>query len=421
MMSVIVSTKMIKGLENIVNNVSRETISKCASIYGFSEEEAMTRLGMVLVVEEVSRARGEKKEKKEKKEKEEKCKIPVPFSGVVVEGCCRAIKANHGLYSQCTNRSETMLCKGCEKGAEKNASGLPDNGLVERRVAEGVEWRDAKGRTPTAYVKVMRRLKLTEEQVLAETAKFGIDFNAELHFAEVAKVAKEPKARKEPKATKEGKRGRPKKAAKVVEVDATEDLFATLAQNAKEAAASVVVEEEGEEGEVVEGSSSSSVTSDLTEDSDAAGVDSTSSKKKNIKVKVNAEEKAAKAVAKEAEKAAKAVAKEAEKAAKAVAKEAEKAAKAVAKGATKKATKKSKKEESTPIVDDSEEELVEEELVEEGEEEEPAAVTVKKFEFEGKMYLKSSDNVLYDAESQDEVGVWSDSKQCIEFLETDDE
>ena len=54
---------------------------------------------------------------------------------------------------------------------------------------------------------------------------------------------------------------------------------------------------------------------------------------------------------------------------------------------------------------------------EEEEEEEEEEVSCTKFEFNGKTYLKSTKNVLYDMESQDEIGIWNDKEQKIEYSE----
>jgi len=47
-------------------------------------------------------------------------------------------------------------------------------------------------------------------------------------------------------------------------------------------------------------------------------------------------------------------------------------------------------------------------------------VSVKKFEFGGKTYLISKTNVLYDMDSE-EVGVWNEAKQDIDFAELEEE
>ena len=47
-------------------------------------------------------------------------------------------------------------------------------------------------------------------------------------------------------------------------------------------------------------------------------------------------------------------------------------------------------------------------------------VDVSKFEFEGKTYLKSTDNVLYDIKTQEPVGMWNDETNSIDEVEFDD-
>ena len=65
-------------------------------------------------------------------------------------------------------------------------------------------------------------------------------------------------------------------------------------------------------------------------------------------------------------------------------------------------------------------EICEEKIEEEEEEEEETKVI--KFEYDGKCYLKSEDDVLYDIESHDAVGVWNEKEKKIdEFDEDEDE
>ena len=61
-----------------------------------------------------------------------------------------------------------------------------------------------------------------------------------------------------------------------------------------------------------------------------------------------------------------------------------------------------------------------EELSEEEYEEEDK-VEVKKFEFKGVKYLRSTTNILYDATTQDAIGHWNEDKQEVEELEEEEE
>ena len=61
------------------------------------------------------------------------------------------------------------------------------------------------------------------------------------------------------------------------------------------------------------------------------------------------------------------------------------------------------------------EEVLEELSEEEYEEEDK--VEVKKFEFKGIKYLRSTTNILYDATTQDAIGHWNEDKQEVEELE----
>ena len=55
----------------------------------------------------------------------------------------------------------------------------------------------------------------------------------------------------------------------------------------------------------------------------------------------------------------------------------------------------------------------------EDEDEEP--VKVRKFEHEGTTYLRDEKtNILYDVESQDEVGIWNPETKTIDEIEDDE-
>ncbi len=444
------SVTMSSSVSKAMTAFSAELIRACASKYGFDGEEALRELNVSI---------GPPTSKKASKAKVPKAaahptpSIPLPFTGTIRDDCCNGVKQNHGLYTQCFSAvsnidGDTGLCKGCIKQASKNASGEPDCGLIAKRVMQGGEYRDAKGRAPVHYTKVMKKQKLTKEQVLAEASKFGIEID-ESHFA-----VPETKRGRPKKATtsdtesdtssaggeKKKARGRPKKAPKVVEVNETEDLFASLMQQAQSASPRPPVASSTSEAVEVE-EDVSDVSSGSDSETEAKPLKKT---KKQAQHKEESEEalaeKATKFLEKEDEKekkaTAKAAAKEAEKQEKAAAKlaqkEAEKATKEAAKAAAKalaeqdKATKKPEtkqkktKAAAATVVPAVQEPVADLESEAESEDDKPV-VTVKKFEHEGVSYLKSSDGVLYDAKSQEVVGKWNETTKSIDVYDGESE
>jgi len=335
-------------------------VNECANMYGFNAEEALERLG----------ARGKKVKVDKVKEK----MIPIPFDGEKKSGCCNAIRMNHGLYTQCLNLSDEV-CKSCMNDASKNGDILP-YGTVEDRIKAGSDFKDSKGRKPTPYAKVLQKLKISKDEVKAYAETRGI----KLDESELEMPVSEKKI-----ASDDGKRGRPKKSGKVVEVDNSEDLFAGLVKNSLS------------ENEVVEGE-----TCKITDKQ--AKAEKLAQEKAEKKAALEAEKlaKAEKQAQEKAEKEAKKLALEKERAEKKAALEAAKAAKEAKKG------EKVKKDKKTEVKDSDDEEEIPE-------------VGVKKFEINGKIYLRSNTNVLYDLESQDEIGVWNEAKQEIEFGELEEE
>ena len=129
-----------------------------------------------------------------------------------------------------------------------------------------------------------------------------------------------------------------------------------------------------------------------------------------------AENKQEKAAAKELEKAAKKAIADAEKAAKKAIADAEKVAKKAIADAEKKAVKEAAKEEKKAAQEAAKKEAAKTEEVTEEEE-----ISVKKFEFQGTTYLRSSENVMYDSTTQYPVGMWNEEEQCIDEIEEEDD
>ena len=360
-------------------DVVRRAIEECGRRYGFDSIEACRELGVNMVTVDG---------KKEKKEKNMgivsvSSSFPLPYNGEMKESCCHGLKQNHGLYTQCqqVRKGDGKYCKGCNTQAEKNENGEPDYGSIESRMAVGIfEYVDPKGKKPTAYTKIMKKYKVTEEEVVAEAAKFNQTIDAG-HF-ELSAESKRGRPKTAVEKPVKGVKGRPKKSKKVVELceDNTEDLFASLVASANK-------ETEDDEAEVEQ----------------APVVDD-----KQAKLAAKEAEKQAKLAAKEQEKLAKEqekLAKEQEKIAKTAAKEAEKLAKAAAKEAktaakdAKTATKETAKESTETQEPDK----------------------VKRFEFEGVKYLKSKNTgIIYNME-QEVVGKWNEQSNKIDFKEAEEE
>jgi hypothetical protein len=316
----------------------------------------------------------------------------MPFTGEIVEGCCGGLTYNRGLFTQCLKKhmDSGRFCEKCQSEADKNASGQPDCGTVAERLVTGLyAFKDPKGRSPEPYSKVIAKMEISQETAHEEAGKLDIRIQPE-HFT----FTGEKKAG--------GGRGRPKKAVSVaIEGDNDVDLFANITPD--QPIEEIVVEEV-----VVEKAPSKGLSEEEK------------TKKKEALLEQRALQKAEldkkKAQEKEADKAKKAQEKEAEKAKKAQEKEAEKAKKEAEKEA-----KKAKKETKKPNVVAVEPEpvVVSAPVVV------PEPVVVKKvtrIQVNGKSYLKSSENVLYDPETKTEVGIWDpETKTMKDLPETEED
>ena len=246
----------------------------------------------------------------------------LPWCGVVIEECCKGLKLNNGLHTQCNrSRGSNDYCGSCVKLMEKNGGSLPYGSVDDRLKCGILDYVDPKGKGTVPFANVMKKLNISKEEALKEAEKLGWTI-PECHFEE--KKGKRGRPKKDTSADdtasecSEGekkKRGRPKKNKEIVNNNAGEDLIASL------------LEQE------------------------------------------NTEEKKAGASSEEL------------------------------------------------IAGASSEELIEEEVEDEDEDE----TKVIKFEIEGKTYLKSEDNVLYDMESHDAIGIWNEESNKIEEIPDEDE
>jgi hypothetical protein len=403
--SIYVSEQLNRQMMNMVQDLAQRCVMECASKYGFDGEEALRYLNL-------SALKMERKSVVEKV-KAVKAAFPLPYNGELNENCCSALRQNNGLYTQCTGplgKGESKFCKSCLSNLQKNGAEVPEYGTIEMRKAVGIfEYVDPKGRKPVAYTKVMKKYKLSKEQVIMEASKLNMNINPD-HFIAPEEGVKRgrPASSKEPK--EKGAKGRPKKSKKVLEIQGDdEDLFASLVAQANE-----------------------------EQEMDMEPLATLAPKKKAGK---SDEEKEAERLAKEAEKEAKRVAAEkakAEKEAKLAAEKAEKEAKKEAERLEREAKKKAEEEAKAAKKAALEKAKAEKEATKKSpkasakkavvEEEDDEPEVVKKIEFEGKKYLKSKKTgIIYDYNEytkngeQVVVGKWNEVSNKIDFNEDEDE
>jgi hypothetical protein len=317
----------------------------------------------------------------------------MPFSReMVCSSKCQGLRYNHGLFTQCSKDKKLgEYCKGCNEEGKKNGSGVPDSGNISSRLSlDLMEYIDGKGRGVIAFSKIMRKMKMSEEEVRKEASlkKYILD---DRHFEVKAKVEKREK------------RGRPKKEKKEVESGNVKDLFAELigevdvVDDVVELVNELVVKENKPDKK------------ELEKAEKEAKKESKKSEKEAEKEAKKAEKEAAKEAKKESNKLEKKEAKKTEK-------EAEKEAKKEAKKAEKKEAKKAAKKEAKKA-ENLAQPLPKVDLVQPlPDEEDRVKVTVTRFEFEGKQYLRSTENILYDPDSKEEMGIFCEETKSIKAL-----
>ena len=376
-MNLNLNATMTKALVGMVKEYATEVTTELSKVYGFSLEDALKRFDLENL-QPNEKKKGVKSEKKRtvKSEKKEPLFL-LPYCGVTCEEWCKAVKYNSGLMTQCTKSPESneAYCKTCAKTVDAS-SGKPKFGSMHDRDKEG--WTDPSGKSPVRYATVMSKIKyegvpVTEEQVNAEVAKMGWTMPPE-------------EWTQEDTTDKQKHRGRPKKSKPMTSGTVGDDMIANLVSQAN-----------------------------LQQEADSSQETVSASDQEEEEPESDKKEKEAKKDAGKKEKEAK---KEADKKEKEAKKEADKKAKPEAKkeNSDKKKSKEVALKEATTIAESlakkTAETNVEKQLLkEEGElsEEEEEEISVTKFVFQGENYLKDEKNVIYDYESQSEIGIWNGS------------
>jgi hypothetical protein len=379
------------------------------------------------------------KEKKEKKPKEKKLVLEAPFRATwgQSEGCM-GLEFNGGLFTQCKGEAlfDDLYCEKCY--AENEEKGFLVCGTVKDRIEQGANFKDSKGRKAISYLKYLEKKKVTVETAQAYFEEQGVTIDPAIWEPEQVKVG-----------------GRPKKQKKgpSVEVEETEDLFAQLSlmepisiPPVEEVDPVEEAKQEKKEQKEMGAADKESKKSELAakkaeKEAELAAKKAEKEAELAAKKAEKEAELAAKKAEKEAELAAKKAAKEAEivekeakrqaekeaKEAARQAKEAELAAKKAAKEAELEAKKAAKGEKKTTKVEKEEKKSKKTEKTEKTTkvevEEEPQpvkAVKAKRITIGTTTYYLTAENMLYDLETKEPVGIYDPKTQSVKSLPGDD-
>ncbi len=399
MSSVNLSGVCEKHVLAMTRDYAESVLLAAAEKYGFDGAEALACL--LSNKTEVVR---EKKVKKvtEKKSVEKKPQTVLPFCGEVQSDCCKAIRLNHNLFTQCTNSpAEGEFCKTCNGNAAKN-DGKPTYGTVEDRMNAGRMEYSVGGKKVIRYSRVMDKLNITRDQAEKAAADMGVVIAEDQFEHEIVKKGRPSKSAEvsdtesETSQKESKKAGRPKKAMKAVKSTTGDDLIASLIANAATTEAATT---EAATTETATKSEKKPTKTDITKASvsllkemcSAAGVEEAKKAEMQKKLRLHYgydsdEEKKPAAVSTPAPAPAPAVEEELQH----------------------EEQKEEHKEEPSKEEEESDEENVEVELW-----------THPKT---GEKYLiDKSDNMIYDIESYDTVGIWNPETENIDEIEDEDE
>ena len=467
-----VSQFAINAFQNSAKDLARTWVEYCAAKYGFDMQEALKEIESREVNINVQTSAQMKPQGKSIKINKKRS-FPIPFnSGAIQEDNCQAIVYNDGLFTQCEgDKEEGEYCAKCMK--EPQVDGVPVCGNVSRRLSmDLMEYQDLKGRKVKHYTQVLKKKKIEMDNVrrylevnnivvsnehmeVSQSEKRGRPKKEKKEivsvspvsdiFAELAEdidsesditsntesveeqtsvptaTSQEKKAKKEAAQAEKAEKKAQKEAA---EAEKKAKKEAVEAEKAEKKAQKEAAEAEKKAKKEAAEAEKKAKKENNTEEAKKAKKEAVEAEKKAKKEAAEAEKKAQK----EAEKNAKKEAAEAEKKAKKDAAEAEKKAKKDAAKSEKKTKKDEPKVEVTKVEEVKPEVVsVEETKVEEVKpevvvvEEETKKVKVKRIEIDGKKYLKTHDNIVYDEETSEEIGTYDPIENKIIYAEEEEE
>jgi hypothetical protein len=347
----LITDQLASGVEKYTSGVVKALSEK----YKFDYDEAIESVGLDKV--KVTQVSGKGKEKAARGKVS--AGIPLPYCGKINEECCRGIRLNHGLMTQCVmlRNGGEEYCKTCQGQATKNANGLPTYGNISTRGDEG--WRTPGGKQPVAYGNVMEKLGITREEAIRAAESVGLTINEEQFNKRAAQRGRPSKKvgastsdteSEDDKSKAKKKRGRPKKEKKVVNGSSGDDLIANLMAEAKVAPVADVAAPVADVAAPV--ADVAAPVADVAKEADKWFQDNVATVEKKLAVEPQLV--------------------------------------------------------ASPVKDDSSDD-------------EEESMVVSKFEFEGKTYLKDEDNGIWDINTQEHIGNFDDINNCIDYCDDDDE
>ena len=118
-----------------------------------------------------------------------KATVPLPYVGNIQTHLCKAIRVNHGLFTQCQNQpANGFYCNTCVKRVK---NGQPEHGNIHSRGEDA--WSSPSGRTPVPYPHVLAKLGISPEVARQQAQYVGI--NIEKHLYESVKAKRGRPAR----------------------------------------------------------------------------------------------------------------------------------------------------------------------------------------------------------------------------------
>jgi len=320
---------------------------------------------------------------------EKKVSCPMPYNGTCDESKCQALKLNHGLYTQCETKKqkEKEFCKACEKNNVL--------GTMKERMAVGImEFKDNKGKSPTPYMKVLNKLKITKEEAEKEAGNKKLSIN-NIHWIEEEVKEVKKKVTKKVVKKEDVKEVVKEEVKEVVKADVKEVINEVVNEVVKADANEVVKE-------VIK-----AVVNEVVNENVKEVVN------ENVKEVVNENVKPEKKKVEKKKKEKKEGEEESATSSKKGRPKKEKEEKP--KGEKGRPKKEKKETEIASPIDDLFANLVAKE------EEPPQVDVVNKIDFQGITYLKSkSTGVIYNME-QDQVGKWNENTSTIDFDEGEEE